>query len=59
MPFKVGKHKKCGVRGFAIMRADTGAVVGCSKTKKAAHISASIRERESKDRGAAPKKGVT
>jgi len=46
MPSGVRKNvKKCGARGWEIYDKATGKHVGCSNSKKKAHIAASYRDR--------------
>ena len=45
MPTGVRKNaSRCGTRGWEIYKKDTGEHVGCSKTKRDAHIAAWKRD---------------
>lgn len=52
MPSGVRKNRsKCGAAGWEIYDKKTGKHVGCSKSKRDAHIAASIRDREARKKG--------
>lgn len=52
MPTGVRKNKsKCGATGWEIYNKDTGQHKGCAKSKRDAHIAASIRDREARKKG--------
>jgi hypothetical protein len=51
VPSGVRKNtKRCGARGWEIYDKKTGKHVGCSSSKKKAHIAASMRDRGHKEK---------